>query len=165
MVNQSTSSTLVAEPSQTYMYMYMTPCWKLVTKQLKCMRHSPCTSNQFCINYYIQLIHVFCLVHLYTCTCTCTCTCSYNKQCPYRIAFTHVSLMLSCLGTATITLYYVHVHVVPACMPCCLFGLACFFLPSFSSLIKTCVCTHAYIHVVYCPFHFFPSHHILTTET
>ena len=25
-------------------------------------------------------------------------------------------------------------------LPCCLFDLACFFLPSFSSLIKTCAC-------------------------
>ena len=25
-------------------------------------------------------------------------------------------------------------------LPCCLFDLACFFLPSFSSLIKTCTC-------------------------
>ena len=33
-------------------------------------------------------------------------------------------------------------HVVMHCtmyMPCCLCDLACFFLPSFSSLIKTCI--------------------------
>ena len=33
-------------------------------------------------------------------------------------------------------------------LPCCLFDLACFFLPSFSSLIKTFTCVlYIYIHV------------------
>ena len=30
-------------------------------------------------------------------------------------------------------------------LPCCLFDLACFFLSSFSSLIKTCTCMYMYI--------------------
>ena len=33
-----------------------------------------------------------------------------------------------------------NVHVCCVALPCCLFDLACFFLPSFSSLIKTYVC-------------------------
>ena len=46
------------------------------------------------------------------------------------------------------------VHVgcaVLLCLPCCLFDLVCFFLPPFSSLIKTCMChinydTYMYIN-------------------
>ena len=34
-------------------------------------------------------------------------------------------------------------------LPCCLFDLACFFLPSFSSVIKTCVCVHVCIWTHY----------------
>ena len=40
----------------------------------------------------------------------------------------------------------VHVHVCCVALPCCLFDHACFFLRSFSSLIKTCKCT-MYMHV------------------
>ena len=51
-------------------------------------------------------------------------------------------------------MYIVHVHVheseclgcaVYVAFPCCLFDLACFFLPFFSSLIKTCM--YMYVHV------------------
>ena len=35
-------------------------------------------------------------------------------------------------------------------MLCCLFDLACFFLPSFSSLIKTCIHTCMHVHVLCC---------------
>ena len=49
-------------------------------------------------------------------------------------------------------------------LPCCLFDLACFFLPSFSSLIKTCITSHNYIHnhYSYIPAHTHTHTHTLT---
>ena len=78
-----------------------------VTKQLTCMRHSCCTTNQFCITTYSS--YSTCLLlsnfqqisweYLYTCS----------------TAFTHASLMLSCLGTATTMHVRTHVHVHVQC--------------------------------------------------
>ena len=38
------------------------------------------------------------------------------------------------------------------CLNCCLFDLACFFLPSFSSLIKTCTCYSIHLRDYKCNF-------------
>ena len=48
--------------NQPVMYIYLLE----VTKQLICMRHSCCASNQFCIiyMYYIQLIHVYIYMYI-----------------------------------------------------------------------------------------------------
>ena len=45
---------------------------------------------------------------------------------------------------------YMYMHVCCVALLCCLFDLACFFLPSFSSLIKTCTCiSRWYMYILY----------------
>ena len=39
----------------------------------------------------------------------------------------------------------IYTWVCCVALPCCLFDLACFFLPSFSSLIKTCIYMYMYM--------------------
>ena len=59
---------IISQIQHHYVYMYVariSVCWKLHVLS-NCIRHSCCTSNQFCIKYLIQLIHVFC-VHVYNC--------------------------------------------------------------------------------------------------
>ena len=67
-------------------YAHVFPC----TKQLTSMMRSCCTSNQFVL---LHTAHSCLLLSKFQ-----------QISCPYITAFAHVSLMLSCLGTAT-TLY------------------------------------------------------------
>ena len=75
------------------------------------MRHSCCSSNQFCITTYCSYVHVFCLV-------------TSNKlrvvavYSHYRAAFPHASLMLSC-PVLLLTLSCPAIHTVLSCYSHC----------------------------------------------
>ena len=80
----------------------------------------------------------------------------------YWLRFCIVGEMVDCVDTAkcvsvsrstvmyiTIMIYYKWPPwVCCVALPCCLFDLACCFLPSFSSLIKTCIYTYIYKYVI-----------------
>ena len=65
--------------------------------------------------------------------------------CTVHVVYDHLGV---CTCRCTCIYMYMHVHYFRDCLRCavllclvCLFDLACFFLSSFSSLIKTCTCT------------------------
>ena len=76
-----------------------------------------------CARACVVCVHVYVCVRVHEC-------CAYKR----------VRALNVCLPSVCIYIMYLHV-CVHACvaLPCCLFDLACFFLPSFSSLIKTCM--------------------------
>ena len=93
-------------------------------------------------------------VHVHTCTCTFTCdmfpilsTCSQrqgDRQCISR----------QITSTLTLSTHTRSQKGINTCTRTCLFDLACFFYPSFSSFIKTCIysirtCTCIYIYTVH----------------
>ena len=80
-----------------------------------------------------------CNIHVHDCKCACTCTCIESH--PRQLIFLRKS---DCLGCAMLL-----------CLVVCLTLLASFFLPSFSSLIKTCIYMSLYnnsTEFLYCSF-------------
>ena len=88
------------------------------------------------------------------CYCTCTCTCIYiymqlynmhRKGIIYRVEYIQdhrVGVLCTCWGSSFF-LGKVTTLGVLLCPNCCLFDLVCFFIPSFSSLIK-----HVHVHCI-----------------
>ena len=68
----------------------------------------------------------------------------FSRHSVSHLSFSHNShyMATAVRPSAYYTYMYLYLYMPWVCcvaLPCCLFDLACFFLPSFSSLIKTCI--------------------------
>ena len=109
-----------------------------------------------------EYYNIICIVHVQIYKMYVYTSCMYTRECAgtYRIVWTVDFLHCTCTCTL-VQFVYANVHVPPeaahfsyekclpwvccVALPCCLFDLACFFLPSFSSLIETFICTVMYM--------------------